>query len=126
MASAVYSARYNNAKSRESEDREETEKGLKRGKRQTTGLPLSHWIWNPAKKQDTSGSVCNVLMNQLCVHLLFIRLMVHIRDSFQGKLVFHYILYSEWLCYLVFFYLPSFPEGEAGTVPVKWTLVNGV
>lgn len=73
MASAVYSARYNNAKSRQSEDREETEKGLKRGKQQTTGLPLSHWIWNPAKEQDTSGSVCNVLMNQLCVHLLFIR-----------------------------------------------------
>lgn len=27
---------------------------------------------------------------------------------------------------MVFFYLPSLPEGKAGTVPVKWTLVNGV
>lgn len=55
--------------------RGETESGWRRGKGQAIRLPLSHWIWNTSRKQDTSGSVCNVFMNLLCAHLLFIRSM---------------------------------------------------
>lgn len=55
--------------------RGETESGWRRGKGQAIRLPLSHWIWNPSRRQDTSGSVCKVFMNLFCAHLLFIRSM---------------------------------------------------
>lgn len=60
---------------RENTARRETEKGWRRGKQQSIRLPLSPQIWNSSRKQDTSGSVCNVFMNLFCVHLLFIRSM---------------------------------------------------
>lgn len=53
--------------------RGETEKGRRMGKGQAVRLPLSHWIWSHSRKQDTSGSVCNVFMNLFRTHLLFIR-----------------------------------------------------
>lgn len=78
-----------------SKDREGRDRGWRRGKGQAIRLPLSHWIWNPSRKQDASGSVRNVFMNLLCVYLLFIRSMDSHQQLFPGEArVFNYILSS--------------------------------